>query len=370
MRAWDPSYVVSGFSRTVSSVPVTPMTQKADAVAWADDTSALQPHLQAQLADYFGRPRSIQNVGRRLCPYTSSFRLDELNVRFTDGSRVHLVLKDLGRHGMLDEARRARPEFLYEPQREINAYRWILPHAPAGTPAWYGAVTDPLADRYWLLLEQVNGTLLWQVGDVSIWEQTATWIARFHRAFSRLQAQQLGKRVGVLVYDEGVYWRWMDRAQRFAKGDREKRRIVDAVARRYGRVVDRLMKLPQTLIHGEFYAGNVIVQKHPRARVCPIDWEMAALAPGLIDLAALTAGWAAPIQRALARAYFAAASDGNVLGYRNPVRLPRQFAADLDCCRLHLAVRMLGWSNDWEPPADHARNWLAEAARISRRLQV
>jgi thiamine kinase-like enzyme len=26
-------------------------------------------------------------------------------------------------------------------------------------------------------------------------------------------------------------------------------------------------------------------------RVCPVDWEMAAVGPGLIDLAALTAGW-------------------------------------------------------------------------------
>jgi hypothetical protein len=42
---------------------------------------------------------------------------------------------------------------------------------------------------------------------------------------------------------------------------------------------------------------------------------------------------------------------------------------DLDCCRLHLAVRMLGWSDDWEPPRDHAHNWLGEAQRISRRLQ-
>src|SRR6185295_14320471 len=108
--------------------------------------------------------------------------IDELTVRFTDGSSVQLVLKDLGHDGMVEEARRARPEFLYAPQREINLYRWILPHAPSGAPAWYGAITHPLADRYWLLLEQVNGSLLWQVGEVSLWEQTAAWIARFHHA--------------------------------------------------------------------------------------------------------------------------------------------------------------------------------------------
>jgi hypothetical protein len=329
-----------------------------------ESTSTLQPDLRERLAEYFGDDRAIHTLGRRPCPYASSFRIDELDVTFTDGSRVQLVLKDLGSESMGEAARRARPEFLYEPRREINAYRWILPHAPAGAAAWYGAV----ADRYWLLLDRVNGSLLWQVGDVSIWQQAAAWIARFHCAFPPLKARQLAKRAGVLQYDEEFYWLWMQRAQRFADGDREKRRILDGVARRYPAVVERLMRMPRTLIHGEFYASNVIVKERAKVRVCPVDWEMVALAPGLIDLAALVAGWAAPTQRAIARAYLAACN-GHALTGGPAVRLPRDFMADLDCCRLHLAVRMLGWSDDWEPPRDHAHNWLAEAARISRRLQ-
>jgi hypothetical protein len=35
----------------------------------------------------------------------------------------------------------------------------------------------------------------------------------------------------------------------------------------------------------------------------------------------------------------------------------------------NLAVPMLGWSDNWQPPPHHAHNCLAEAARISRRLQ-
>ena len=88
-----------------------------------------------------------------------------------------------------------------------------------GTPDWYGAFTDPLRGRYWLLLERVNGPQLSQVGAFSTWERTAAWIARFHGAFSPLRAQQLAKRSGVFVYDEAFYWRWMRRAQRFAEGD-------------------------------------------------------------------------------------------------------------------------------------------------------
>ena len=64
-------------------------------------------------------------------------------------------------------------------QREIDVYRAILPHAPAGKPSTYGAVADASAGRYWQLLEQVRGLPLWQVGDVAMWEQAAAWIARF-----------------------------------------------------------------------------------------------------------------------------------------------------------------------------------------------
>jgi aminoglycoside phosphotransferase (APT) family kinase protein len=199
----------------------------------------------------------------------------------------------------------------------------------------------------------------------------AAWIARFHRGFSPLHAKQLGARAGTLVYDEDFYWLWLGRAQRFARGDAHKRRVLDEVERGYAPLVERLMALPQTVIHGEFYASNVMVRRVGSARVCPLDWEMTGIGPGLIDLAALTAGWAAPTRRALARAYLAAAAMGNGSGPAagGRVRLSREFMADLDRCRLHLAVRMLGWSNDWEPPKNHAHNWLAEAERLSRRLQ-
>jgi aminoglycoside phosphotransferase (APT) family kinase protein len=336
------------------------------ASALLDDELTWRPRLQERLTDRFGERRLIRKLTRRLCPYSSSFRLDELDIQLVGGSRVALVLKDLSREGMIEDARRARPEFLYDPRREINAYRWILPHAPVGTPDWYGAVTDPLRGRYWLFLERVKGPQLTQVGAFSTWERTAAWIARFHGAFSPLRAQQLAERTGALVYDEAFYWRWLRRAQRFAENDPSRRRIVDGIARGYEAVIDRLTTLPRTLIHGELYACNVVVGRgRHHERICPVDWEMAAFGPGLIDLAALSAGWADSKQRALARAYIAARGSGTA----TRARVRSDFATDLDCCRLHLAVRMLGWSDAWQPPPDHARNWLAEADRISRRLR-
>jgi len=40
----------------------------------------------------------------------------------------------------------------------------------------------------------------------------------------------------------------------------------------------------------------------------------------------------------------------------------------LDCARLHLALRWLGWSRDWTPPREHARDWWAEAKGAAERI--
>jgi hypothetical protein len=64
--------------------------------------------------------RSIVTLTRRLCPYTSSFRIDELDVRLEDGAKMQLVLKNLSAEAMLDHAR-ARPAFLYEPLKPLTS---------------------------------------------------------------------------------------------------------------------------------------------------------------------------------------------------------------------------------------------------------
>jgi hypothetical protein len=328
-----------------------------------DFTFALRAPLEATLAASFGAPRPIAKLDRRRCPFSSSFEVDELDVHVRDDSRLGLVIKHLGRDRIVDAACRARPEFLYDASREANVYRWILPHGPFGPARFYGELTPAAHGTRGLLLEKVEGDQLWQVGEVSVWAQAARWVAS-------ARAQELAARSGALVYDEAFYWTWLQRARRFAAGDEPKRDVLDRIAERYPAVVARLTALPPTLIHGEFYPSNIVIAgaaTGPGVRVCAVDWELAALAPALIDLAALSAGWAAPIQRVLARAYLAAATD---TPDERRVRLPREFVTDLDCCRLHLAVRMIGWSDEWQPPPDQAHDWIAEAAGIAERLPL
>src|SRR5262249_18457071 len=155
-----------------------------------------------------------------------------------------------------------------------------------GTAICYGAVVDQWAGRYWLFLERVPGLELYQVSS-PIWQEVARWLATMHARFTRDTA--LPTRAKRLLSYDGDYYRdWLRRAQQFARQAEpsrsgKARRGVEWLAARYDQVVERLLALPTTFIHGEFYASNVLVQELAgELRVCPVDWEMAAVAPGLV----------------------------------------------------------------------------------------
>ena len=47
-------------------------------------------------------------------------------------------------------------------------------------------------------------------------------------------------------------------------------------------IADRLGELPPTLLHGDFWPGNLII--YPDKTLYAIDWELAAIGPGILDL--------------------------------------------------------------------------------------
>jgi aminoglycoside phosphotransferase (APT) family kinase protein len=209
-----------------------------------------------------------------------------------------------------------------------------------------------------LFLERVLGRELFQVGELVIWEAAARWLARFHNDFkvSINEADQLH----LVEYNGDFYRTWIRRAVAFCRDPAAKVRL-EWLAARYDRVVDRLLAMPVTMLHGEFYASNILVQETPTGlRICPVDWEMAALGPGPIDLAALIAGkWTEAGRLRIASAYF---DELGACGSSSPV--PTEI---IDDCRLHLAVQWLGWSPNWSPPPEHRHDWLGEAMTIAER---
>ncbi len=93
-----------------------------------------------------------------------------------------------------------------------------------------------------------------------------------------------GQDARLLDYDRAHYRRWIDRARSFAGAPGQppaRLRSIEWLTPRYEAASEELLALPRTVIHGEFYASNVLVAGDPAdPRVAPVDWELAASAPG------------------------------------------------------------------------------------------
>jgi aminoglycoside phosphotransferase (APT) family kinase protein len=311
-------------------------------------------------------------IERRPYAYRTSFPLEELRVELVGEGPVTLLFKQLDWEALEPEAQVAKPRFLHDPRREPDVYANLLPQAPPGPARYFGALRDP--DRHWLFVERVEGRELFQVGERELWEQAARWLGRFHVAMAPdLDRHQ---REGRLIdHDAAFYRRWIERAAQFAvERDDDSATKVTRLRERHDEVVEALVSQPRTVLHGEFYASNVLVtppncinltthqkvklmQFGEGVRVAPVDWELAGAGPGLTDLAALVGGWPPTDREALVAAY--AAEPG----------VPSFASRDFDFARLQVAIQWLGWAPpEWEPPEGQRHDWLGEALELAEEL--
>ncbi len=250
-------------------------------------------------------PREIR---RRPSEYRTSFPLEELDLTLEDGASLRLVFKRLDWDALTDEARLAKPRFLHDPLRE---------------PVVYGSASRGRAARASPLLRLGNRSRgAADTGSSSsgstaasssrsasraLWEAAAGWLGAMHLRFG--DGLDRHRRAATCSTTTATYYRrWIERARlvRPCPGQPESRaRSVDWLAARYEPVIEELLAMPKTVIHGEFYASNVLVAGDAAdPRVAPVDWELAAAAPGLIDLAALVSGgWSDDDREAIVSAY-------------------------------------------------------------------
>jgi Ser/Thr protein kinase RdoA (MazF antagonist) len=288
---------------------------------------------------------------------------------WANGTTEDLLFKDLSPHSNSHVRRRARPRFLTDPQREIDAYRqWsCLDHCSMS--AWYGDTVEPEHDRYWLFLRQLPGEELYKHGDFEVWKATARWLALMHSSDDHPLPTTPSNRW--VRYDASYFRIWPSRALENLRTSASnatpvQRRQLTALAGNYADVVARLSRLPVTIVHGDFYPSNIlIVREDRRDRLHALDWELAGIGTGLLDLAALTSGRWSPEQRdEMALAYF-----GSLPRDSNPLAASStNFLRALDDVRLHLALQWLGWSAEWSPPPDHAHDWLGEAIKLGEKV--
>jgi hypothetical protein len=316
--------------------------RRAGAVSAAPSDSDLRAALERALAEVGLGPAGP--IERRPSPYRTSFPIEELRLQLAGRGEVRLGCKRLAWDELEPEAQLAKPRFLHDPGREPAVYRSLLPAAPPGPPEFFGAGGD------------AEGRELFQVGERELWEEAARWLGRFHATMAA-DLDRHCRQAPLIEHDAAFYRAWIERATEFAKqrGDGSAATVA-WLRERHDQVVEALQAQPRTVLHGEFYASNVLVTN---ARVAAVDWELAGFGTGLSDLAALVSGWDAGDREALAAAY--AAEPG----------VPSFTPRDLDLARLQVAIQWLGWAPpEWEPPEEKRHDWLDEAVELAEGLDL
>jgi aminoglycoside phosphotransferase (APT) family kinase protein len=296
-------------------------------------------------------------VTRRPSLYATSYRLEEIEARCPGEPTRHFMAKHLGREAMTEAGRRARPQSLDSTGRELAVYRDILSGTDLATPALIGGWAD--THRGALVLEQVRGVPLAEIGDFSTWEAAARWLARMHMTFAApLSGMDPSWKHSSLVH--------YDREQLRVTGLRGLGHAVEqrlgsartrvAMAEAHERALSALATTGGTLVHGDFYPSNIVVAVD---RIAVVDWELAGWGAAELDLAALIAGaWGYEQRRALTRVYHQAASErGSTVTFAALMQR-------VSLAAIVVALRWIGAAPDWKAPDDHHRDWFADAMSV------
>jgi hypothetical protein len=284
---------------------------------------------------------------RRRYEYATSAVLEELSVSIAGAERV-LILKHLSWDGLFGDAVTSKQRWLHDPRRELGAYELLA--GEGVTPEFYGGSVDP--HGAWVLMDKAGGVELWQIGEFATWMAVAGWLAAFHERFRDRVDELVERNPALIRYDEAWVGRWAGRAANVVEHAGDPRaEALRAVVGRHDDIVAEWATAPRVFLHGELYPSNVLVHGEPDDVVVnPVDWEMAGIGPGALDLAALTGGWDRPERDAL------------IAAYEQSVPVPEPGLRRHVClARLHLALRWLAWADDWRPPSEHANDWVAEA---------
>src|SRR5262249_32226829 len=152
----------------------------------------------------------------------------------------------------------------------------------------------------WLILGYLDGgvrvTRTLEAGAV---RRAADWIGGFpayHEQGPPSAARSLRH-----PYHAGHYKRRGHTTDLFAGPLHPEFACVTPLCQRFEKLVEWVLALPPTVIHGEYYPANNIL--YSDRVIYPIDWESAAIGLGEIDLATLTEGWPPRVVRQCERRY-------------------------------------------------------------------
>lgn len=214
-------------------------------------------------------------------------------------------------------------------EHEARVYQHVLRPLGMTGPDFHGAYVDPQTGWTWLVLEYLDDAVFVHhaEGPEGL-VRAAAWLGAFHSAAE--SCLSVTSRSGLAAYDDEYYRGWIRRTLEYSAPVHDRFPWLPAFCEGAMEVLEKLLDHRPTVIHGEFYVRNVL---YSRGRVCPVDWESAAIGAGEIDLASLVEGWLPRIRRACMREYCRA---------RWPEGAPFGFLQTLEAAEVYLLFRWLG----------------------------
>lgn len=244
------------------------------------DLPTITRGLSSVIANRGFAPGRLRVLSREFFSRASTFPCEIIRCQTEDGRQLQLFCKYSG--GQSHNAYGHRGGVLYE----TMVYHRILRSLSISTPDFYGTYSMENTGDVCLVIAYLNETVsLNGHQDPGAICLAARWLGQFHAANEKHVANS--KFADLKTHDVEYYLGWSRRTLLFSDQLRHYYPWLAKVCRAFEELVDALLMPPRTIIHGEYFASNILLRCKT---VYPVDWESAAIGVGEIDLASLTQG--------------------------------------------------------------------------------
>ena len=320
------------------------------------DETQLRLTVERLLQDAQGRHIKISSLRREPSPFATLFPAEALFVSLESGDEISLFVKHLGSE-QSDHPDKQRRD------RETRIYEELLGDDDLPVPRYYGSNWNETTKRREIFLEHIDDWNL-KYHNLEYWFMAARRLAQFHAYFAD-RAEKLLACDFLLRFDTRYLYEWADRALSVLRDQSadlaaELARVVGS----YDRVSEVLARQPLTLAHNDLAPKNVLADRSSNpARICFVDWEMAGVGCGLVDLVDLKYGLD-PVNDQKMRTAYCAELAGTDLLPSSPQDRSSLFAA----CELRQTVYRLAHSKSWGLPIAKVAQWVTEAQQFVVRI--
>ena len=320
------------------------------------DEARLRLTVEEVLQEALGRPVVVCTLNHEPSSFATLFPADILHIGLESGEKISLFLKHLGSEESDHPDKQCS-------DREVRIYDELFRKDDLPIVKYYGSKWNDKTKRRELFLEYIDDWNL-KYQELAHWFTAARRLAHFQMYFAN-QAEKLSDCEYLLRFDDVYLCEWADMAlSAVADQSLELATKLEYVVSNYDRIVELLTRQPLTLVHNDISPKNVIADRSSEpARICFIDWEMAGVGCGLMDLVHLKYGLDPLNDKKMCEAYCAELTETGLLP-SNQQDLRNLLAA----CELHKTLYRLAHSKIWELPIETVAQWVIEAEQFFSRV--